>query len=95
MKQMVRKQIYLQKRQEELLKKWAEMLGVSESEVIRRALDSELSSAGFRFAYDREAWKRLQASMLKLNKLPPVPQKKRDWKREDLYEDRMKRYDRS
>ena len=46
MSQMVRKQIYIQKSQEERLKKVAEARGVSEAEIIRRALDNELNRAG-------------------------------------------------
>ena len=42
MTQMIRKQIYIQKSQEERLKKVAETRGVSEAEIIRRALDVEL-----------------------------------------------------
>lgn len=95
MKQMVRKQIYIQKSQEERLKRAAEARGISEAEIIRRALENELKRAGYRLAYDNEAWKRLEAAIKKMDKLPPVPQKKRDWKREDLYEERMKRYDRN
>lgn len=95
MAQMVRKQIYIQKSQEERLKKVAEARGVSEAEIIRRALETELKRAGYRLAYDEEAWKRIQVAILTMDKLPPVPQKKRDWKREDLYEERMKRYDRN
>ena len=95
MAQMIRKQIYIQKSQEERLKKVAEARGVSEAEIIRRALDNELKRAGYRLAYDNEAWKRLYAAIQEMDQLPPVPQKKRDWKRDDLYEERMKRYDRN
>ena len=95
MNQMVRKQIYIQKSQEERLKRAAEARGISEAEIIRRALDNELKRAGYRLAYDNEAWKRLEAAIKRMDQLPPVPQKKRDWKREDLYEERMKRYDRN
>ncbi len=95
MAQMIRKQIYIQKGQEERLKKAAEARGVSEAEIIRRALENELKRAGYRLAYDDEAWKRLYAAILEMDKLPPVPQKKRDWTRDDLYEERMKRYDRN
>jgi len=95
MSQMVRKQIYIQKSQEERLKKVAEARGVSEAEIIRRALENELKRVGYRRAYDNEAWKRLYAAIQEMDKLPPVPQEKRDWKREDLYDERMKRYDRN
>ncbi len=94
MKQMVRKQIYIQKNQEERLKRVAEARGVSEAEIIRRALDNELKRVGYRLAYDNDAMKRLYKLMRDQDKKPPVPQKKRDWTREDLYEERMKRYDR-
>lgn len=94
MKQMVRKQIYIQKSQEERLKRVAKARGVSEAEIIRRALENELKRAGYRLAYDNDAMKRLYKLMRDQDKRPPVPRKKRDWTREDLYEDRMKRYDR-
>ena len=94
MAQMVRKQIYIQKSQEERLRRVAEARGVSEAEIIRRALDNELKRAGYRLAYDNDAMKRLYKLMRDQDKKPPVPRKKRDWTRVDLYEDRMKRYDR-
>jgi len=94
MKHMVRKQIYIQKSQEERLKRAAEARGISEAEIIRRALENELKRAGYRLAYDGDAMKRLHKGMLAQDKKSPVPQKERDWKREDLYEERMKRYDR-
>jgi len=95
MAQMIRKQIYIQKGQEERLKKIAETRGVSEAEIIRRALDVELKHTGYRLAYDDEAWAKAYQFMLDLGKRGPVPQRKRDWTREELYEERMKRYDRN
>jgi len=95
MAQMIRKQIYIQKGQEERLKKVAEARGVSEAEIIRRALENELRSAGYRLAYDDEAFKKAYKFMLAMAKRPPVPRKKRDWTRAELYEERMKRYERN
>jgi hypothetical protein len=46
MSQMVRKQIYIQKSQEERLKKVAEARGVSEAEVIRQALEQAFAVGG-------------------------------------------------
>ena len=40
---MVRKQIYISSRQEQLLKHLAQALGVSEAEFIRQAIDQKLS----------------------------------------------------
>jgi hypothetical protein len=94
MAQMVRKQIYIQKSQEDRLKKVAEAQGVSEAEIIRRALEIELRHAGYRLAYDHDAMHRLYQAMLDMDQKPPVPPQKRDWTREDLYEERMKRHDR-
>jgi predicted DNA-binding protein len=95
MAQMIRKQIYIQKSQEERLKKVAEERGVSEAEIIRRALENELRQMNvYRPAYDREAWKRVVAFWEELDQRGPVEPRVRDWKREDLYEERMKRYDR-
>jgi hypothetical protein len=95
MAQMIRKQIYIQKSQEERLKKVAEARGVSEAEIIRRALENELRAMTvYRPAYDQDAWKRIVAFWEELDTRGPVEPRSRDWKREDLYEDRMNRYDR-
>lgn len=95
MSQMIRKQIYIQKSQDERLKKIAESRGVSEAEIIRRALENELRSTSvYRPAYDQDAWMRIVAFWEELDKRGPVEQHPRDWTREDLYEERMKRYDR-
>jgi len=95
MAQMIRKQIYIQKSQEERLKKVAEARGVSEAEIIRRALDNELRLMSvYRPAYDQEAWKRIVAFWEELDQRGPVEPHPRDWTRDDLYEERMKRYDR-
>jgi hypothetical protein len=96
MAQMIRKQIYIQKSQEEHLKKVAEARGVSEAEIIRRALDNEMRLASdYRPAYDHEAWNRIVAFWEELDKRGPVEPHPRDWKREDLYEERMSRHDRN
>jgi len=94
MKHMVRKQISIQKYHEERLKRAAQALGISEAEIIRRALENELKCAGSRLSYDGDAMKRLHEAMLAQDKKPPVAQKKRDWMREELYEERMNRLER-
>ncbi|MFZ5909991.1 MAG: CopG family transcriptional regulator [Chloroflexota bacterium] len=95
MPKMVRKQIYIQKSQEERLKKAAEARGISEAEIIRRALEIELRVVGYRPAYNLEAWERIYKFLQEMEKRGPVPQRKRNWTREELYEERMKRYDRN
>jgi predicted DNA-binding protein len=95
MSQMVRKQIYIQKSQEERLKKVAETRGVSEAEIIRQALEIELRSMSvYRPAYDQDTWKKVVAFWEELDQRGPVGPRPRNWKRDDLYEERMKRYDR-
>lgn len=95
MPKMVRKQIYIQKSQEERLKKVAEASGLSEAEVIRRALDIELRHAGYRPAFNADAWERIEAFVDELKQRGPVAPRKRNWSRDDLYEERMRRYDRN
>ena len=95
MPQMVRKQIYIQKNQEERLKRVAEMRGVSEAEIIRRALENELRNGGYRLAYDDDAWAKAYQFMLDLEKRARVPRQKRNWTRDELYEERIERYDRN
>jgi hypothetical protein len=95
MSQMVRKQIYIQKSQEERLKKVAETRGVSEAEIIRQALEKELRSMSvYHPAYDQDAWKKVVAFWEELDQRGPVGPHPANWKRDDLYEERMKRYDR-
>jgi len=92
---MVRKQIYIYKNQEERLKKVAEASGASEAEIIRRALENEMRLTNvYRPAYDQEAWNRIVAFWEELDKRGPVEPRPRDWSREELYEERMSRYDR-
>jgi len=93
MTQMVRKQIYIQKRQQAVLKRLARARGVSEAELIRQAIDHHVS-AGTRSAQpDPEAWEKAHRFMLALQARGPLHGQPRNWKREDLYEERLSRYD--
>ncbi len=91
MKQMVRKQIYIYKRQEAQLKRLSEARGISEAEIIRNALDREVNSQIAPYHYDEDAWKRLLASMEKLasSGVKGEPYK---FRREDAYEERENRW---
>lgn len=95
MTQMIRKQIYLQKRQDVLLKKLARLRQVSEAELIREAIDQQIGQATVRPALpDPEAWEKARKFMLELRKRGPIPNRSRAWTRQDAYEHRMSRYDR-
>jgi hypothetical protein len=84
METKIRKQIYLDPEQNEILKMTSKKLGVSEAEVIRRAILSQTSKISIPLQ-NRKAWENeLQfiQSLIKQGKL----RGKRKWKREDLYE---------
>ncbi len=95
MSQMMRKQIYIQKRQQILLKRLAKARGVSEAEIIRQAIDEHTGSTTLRTPpSDPMAWQKAYQFMLDLQAQGPVPGQRRQWKREDAYEERLSRYDR-
>jgi len=86
----VRKQIYLEQRQDRLLKQQAQAEGVSEAALIRRAIDAAVPrrvSGGTNPAaldYVLELGRKRAAK-------GPLPGG-RTWTREDLYEERLSRY---
>jgi hypothetical protein len=84
---MIRKQVYIQPRHERMLKRRARQLGVTESEIIRAALDrvETITVAG------RQALRFMRALGSSLRK----PPRGRTWRRESLYEDRINRWTRS
>ncbi len=97
MARMVRKQVYIEARQEALLKRRAKELGVSEAEVVRRGIDQvALVPAVELKAWGPERgrlWEELRTDMEERSKLQ-VPQTGRSWTREELYDERLARYSR-
>lgn len=91
MVRMVRKQLYIEPRQDRQLKRLARERGVTEAQLVREALD-RLATVS-KSAAD-EVWEREVAFMRKLQAAGPLPARARDWKREDLYEERRHRYER-
>jgi len=92
MPRMVRKQIYVQSRQDTALKQQARHLGVTEAEVIRRAIDRQMASVRLSVR-DLKAWDREKAFITKRMAKGPSPVGRR-WKREEAYEGRLTRYGR-
>lgn len=92
MVQMVRKQVYIEPRQEAILKGLTRMLGLSEAEIIRQAIDRQTSTlpAGVR---DLEAWEREKAFIARRMADGPVSSTRR-WSRDEIYEERLARYGR-
>ena len=81
---MVRKQVYLEPRQQRMLKALAKQRSVTEAEIIRAALDRYLDEQ--ETARSREAaWKRERAFIEEWMKAPRA-EEKRTWRREDLYD---------
>jgi hypothetical protein len=89
---MIRKQIYIESRQDNSLKKQAHHLGITEAEVIRRAIDRQMASVRFSIR-DLKAWERERAFITKRIARGNAPGR-RQWKREDAYEERLMRYGR-
>ena len=90
MKRMVRKQVYIEPRQERLLKRRARALGVTEAELIREGIEL-LDSSRPAGASRERAMKELFAVIEERIALR-VPQTARGWTREDLYEERLARH---
>ena len=90
MGRMVRKQVYIEGRQEALLKRMAQTQGVSEAELIRLAIDRQMNGVLTRsMPADRAAWEQAHHFMLALRARGPLASQARSWKREDLYEERL------
>lgn len=87
MSRMVRKQIYIEPEQEELLKRRARELGVSEAELIRQGID-QVSHVLAALPLDREAWQDELAFIRKRARSQKALGGQRSWTREELYEER-------
>lgn len=82
MSRMVRKQIYIEPRQDELLKRRARELGVTESDLIRSAID-QIGLATPAMPLDLGAWEEAKA-LIRQRMEMTVPQTGRTWTREEL-----------
>jgi hypothetical protein len=89
---MVRKQVYIEPEQDDLLKRRAAELGVTESELIRWGI-GQLARVPATTYLDDIAWQRELDFMRKRGRLKPLG-RKRTWTREELYEDRLGRFSR-
>ena len=92
MPRMIRKQVYIKSGQETTLKQQARALGITEAEVIRRAIDRQMSSVRLA-ARDSKAWEREKAFISK-RMAKGATSGSRQWRRADAYEERLMRYGR-
>lgn len=81
---MIRKQVYIEPRQERLLKERAKKYRVTEADLIRQAIDRGLERTALG-APDPEAWKAVERFIVRRRK-GRTRQAKRTWRREDLYD---------
>ncbi len=86
---MIRKQLYLEKGQDEKLKRLARIRGVTEAEVVREAIealpDDEAPKAGH-----SEGFLRFLEIANKRRATLPLSNGGRTWTRDDLYDERPK-----
>ncbi len=89
---MVRKQIYLEKRQVKAIQQKAEALGVSVSELIRQAIDHELFGAeGILNRPGPGAWQEIEAFITSQAAKPLAGQPYHS-DREELYDERLSNF---
>ena len=86
---MIRKQVYIESRQDHLLKRLAKDFGITEAELVRQGLDRILQS-GIMVAPNPKAWQRERAFLIRWGKKGVVKGNRR-WRREDLYDRAMSR----
>jgi hypothetical protein len=92
---MVRKQVYIEKRQDEALKRAARRRGVTEAQLVREALDLRSRDSRAGMAPDRQAWLSFKRFVLRGRKQGPLAARARTWTRDELYEERIGRWTRS
>jgi len=79
---MIRKQLYIEPHQDALLKKRARLEGVTEAELVRRALEAHLGRVSAR--KDPAAWEKEKAFIA--SRRGAGRGRRRSWRREDLYD---------
>lgn len=93
MARMVRKQIYIERRHQALLARMAEKTGTSEAQIIRQALDWQSAGADAGPpAPDLLAWEKALHFMERLHARGPLRGRRRPWRRDDAYEERLSRH---
>jgi hypothetical protein len=90
----IRKQIYLEKRQDRLVKRLADARGVSEAEVIRQAIDREAGQRALQPApLDFTALEAFIQCALERG-LRGSSDQPYNWNRDDAYEERLRPFNR-
>jgi hypothetical protein len=87
---MVRKQIYLPRRQNQFLKRRAKQAGISEAEVIRRALERDEKMADTQVMGNIAGWEQIQQFVKERQVKYAGKGKPVQWNRQDLYDEDAK-----
>ncbi len=82
---MIRKQIFIEEQQNQALKRLAQRTGKSEGALIREAV-------GRRLAEEQDATA-LWETLLERWSQDPVSNQPRTWRRDDLYQERLEKFD--
>jgi len=82
---LVRKQVYITRSQENLLKKKAAEMGVTEAELVREALDSQTYNIGYPRC-SAEKWQDEVQFIQSRTTKNQDSRNQRTWKRDDLYD---------
>ena len=91
MAEMIRKQIYIPKRQDILIKRLSKARGVSESEIIRQAIESEISGrSSSPQQFGQSAWREI-LDFIENRKFTAPKGKSYRWERSEIYADRESR----
>jgi hypothetical protein len=85
MANMVRKQIYIEPEQDELLKQIADESGLSEAEIIQGAINRYAAEVAQPLR-SRQAWARIKAFLAKRMEGAEQIDGGRTWRREDLHD---------
>lgn len=91
---MVRKQFYILKRHDLLLKRLAQARGVSEAEIIRQVIEREASGGGAKplpELQEQTPWEELIA-FLEERRAQALPGEPYRWNRQEIYEERESRW---
>jgi len=92
MSDMIRKQIYLERRQVKAVRNKAKVLGMNESELIRQAIDRDLYGSGSTSNRpDPEAWDEIEAFLMS-QKDKPLAGDPYKFIREEIYQERLSRF---
>lgn len=90
---MVRKQIYITRRQDEWLKRQSIFRGISEAELVRLAIDEQLPTSSDQKTQENQPdWERAIDFMKSLRSRRDQFSEPYIWNRNEIYEERENRY---